>query len=134
MTSTEQVTPVPMGSEHSVLRDASQSPMTDLEEILGRSFSLVTSSYNEGPGAQKVTELALSHSYLLVTSESEKSKGDTRTTGEIPACLLRQVEYSCHKQRPGLFFSSSSFFSPSNFFPWSHVVSPKKTHGIQLMF
>lgn len=53
MTSTEQVTPIPMGFEHSVPREASQSPTTDLEEILWRPFSLVTPSHNEGPGAQK---------------------------------------------------------------------------------
>lgn len=51
MTSTEQVKPIPMGFEHSVPREASQSQMTDLEEVLWTPFSSVTSSYSEGPGA-----------------------------------------------------------------------------------
>lgn len=67
-------------------------------------------------GLLEVNEFALSHSYLPVTAESEKGIRDTVTTGESPVCLLRQFEYSYHKQNPGLFFSSSSFFSPSNLF------------------
>lgn len=66
------------------------------------------------PGLLEVSEFALSHSYLPVTSESEKGMCDPVATGEIPVCLLRQLEYNCHKQRPGVFFSSSSFFSLFN--------------------
>lgn len=89
--------------EHSVPKEASQSQTTDLEEILMRTFSLVTSSYRRTWGS-KGEEFALSHNHLLITLESEKGMGDTRTTWEILACLLRQPEYSCQKERPGLFF------------------------------
>lgn len=76
-------------------------------------------------GLLEVNEFALSHSYLPVTSESEKDICNMVTTGIIPVCLLRQLEYSCHKQRPGLFFSSPPFFSPSNLFLFCFVF-----HGV----